>query len=422
MFNWIRFRLARRARRIHAEALLKIPNVCLVYTGTKIKAGVDTGKPAVVVGVERKLKAVALQQLKIPLVPAKIGRVSTDVIETRRLKAPPQTGVKRIKSPSEHQAKFRPKVPGGVSAIEWCSSACTTTCWVWSKSLGEPVLHQNFHCARLRGCKDGYITQPSPYDAGVPPRDNIAQFIAGDISNETTDSAISRALDTSYATKEIFKLGRYKGYGVPKIGDKVIKSGRTSGVTTGTIQGIDGVADIDYGDYGIIRKSDLIVTTKMLDGGDSSSPLKRVGSDGNPEPPLMGQGFAGSDLASAFIKIPNVISDPALAHYALDFEYEWENGDGNGGGDGNVPTCEEQDIACTQEAMKKPDFLSMLIAAIGCAIAYFICKLGAARVKMLIGKSLGKKTSKTLALMNDTLGVQVSITLRRTVTAKKRRR
>jgi hypothetical protein len=180
------------------------------------------------------------------------------------------------------------------------------------------------------------------------------------------------------------------------------------------------VADIDYGDYGVIRKSDLIITTKMLDGGDSSSPLKCVGSDGNPEPPLMGQGFAGSDLASAFIKIPNVISDPALADYELDFDHDFENGNGNG--PEPQPTCEEQDIACTQEATKKPDFLSMLIAAIGCAIAYFICKLGAARVRMLIGKSLGKKTSKTLALMNETLGVQVSITLRRTVTAKKRRR
>lgn len=367
MANWINFRLAKRARRIHAQTLLGMPNVSIVFTGTKIKAGVDTGRPAVVVGVEKKLKEGDLKALRIPVIPLKLGRVSTDVIETHRLKAPPGAVLKKakIKGAEEHRRKFRPKIPGGVSAIEWCSSACTVTCHVWSHKLKRALMLDNFHCARLRQCRDGFITQPSPMDGGIPAGDNVAQFLAGDITNETTDSALNEELDQAYATKEIFKLGAYRGYGVPSVGDRVIKSGRTSGVTTGTVQGIDGVANIDYGDWGVLQKRDLIVATKMLDGGDSSSSLKRVSPDGTIERPLMGQGFAGSDLMSLFIKIPNIIEDPALKQYDLDFDYDFE--DGNGGGEPEPPTCPEQFQECVDNA--KGDLMKSIV----CLFTYWRC-------------------------------------------------
>lgn len=372
MWNSIRRRLATRARRIHEDALIAAyPEITIIRTDTKITKGRDTGCPCVTIGVENKISAIKMKTLSIAPIPSKLGRVKTDVVEAHRIHAPPTGRIRRMGA-EEHQQKFRP-VPGGVSAIERCSSACTVTCSVWSKKLQEPVMLQNFHCANLRGCGDKGITQPSPYDKGIPGQDDVAKFIAGDVTNPKTDSAINQFNDVKNAAKEILKLGVYRGYAVPEVGDTLIKSGRTSGVTTGTVKALDATAPIDYGDYGLIVKRDLINTTKMLDGGDSSSPAKRYAADGTLLNELVGQGFAGSDEDSLFVKIPNIINDPALKEYELDFTYDWE---GNGGGEDPEPpeppaqNCEDNMITCANKA--KGDLLKGLI----CVITYWLCKAG----------------------------------------------
>jgi endonuclease G len=314
---------AREATWKHAKELLKIPGVQLVYTRTKIKAGIDTKQPATIVCVEKKLSPSELSALKMPMIPPELNGTVTDVIEVGKLTAPPPKSDIKIRSASDHQKKFRPKVPGGVTAIEYCSSACTLTTWVWSDKLGEPVALQNWHCCRMQQCRDGWILQPSPYDLGFYPADVIGQFIAGDINNPYTDSGIScEAEPHGFATMEIYGLGSFKGYCIPEVDDRFIKSGRTTGVTQGTVLALDGAANISYPDE-VRQKEDLIVTTHMLDGGDSSSPAKII-RNGVIQPPLAGQGFAGSDTVSCFIKIPNIISDPALAPYKLNFDYEYE--------------------------------------------------------------------------------------------------
>jgi hypothetical protein len=175
----------------------------------------------------------------------------------------------------------------------------------------------------MEQCNEGWILQPSPYDLGIYPGDVIAQFMAGDIENPKTDSGISRQVQPGgFATMNIFGLGSFKGYIVPEVDDQFIKSGRTSAITKSTVLALDGAANISYPDK-VRQKEDLIITGKMLDGGDSSSPAKVI-RDGVIQPPLAGQGFAGSDLISCFIKIPNIIKDPALAPWRLNFDYEYE--------------------------------------------------------------------------------------------------
>ncbi len=56
----------------------------------------------------------------------------------------------------------------------------------------------------------------------------------------------------------------------PRLGDKVIKSGRTTGVTTGTVVGINAVSHVDYGNNGVARFEDQIVIKG--DNGDFSRP------------------------------------------------------------------------------------------------------------------------------------------------------
>ena len=314
---------AREATRKHSKDLLKIPGVQLVYTRTKIKAGLDTRQPATVVCVEKKLPPSALKALSIPMVPAELNGTVTDVIEIGKLTAPPPTSKVKLLGAADHQKRYRPKVPGGVTAIEYCSTACTLTAWPWSDQVKEPVALQCWHCCRMEQCVEGWILQPSPYDLGIYPGDVIAQFMAGDIENPKTDSGISRQVQPGgFATMNIFGLGSFKGYIVPEVDDQFIKSGRTSAITKSTVLALDGAANISYPDK-VRQKEDLIITGKMLDGGDSSSPAKVI-RDGVIQPPLAGQGFAGSDLISCFIKISNIIKDPALAPWRLNFDYEYE--------------------------------------------------------------------------------------------------
>ena len=307
--------------------LLKRPGVNLVYTGTKRVKGIDTGTPAIVVAVTKKHTRETLSTLGLELIPAEIQSLPTDVVEGGPFKVGPDIESKAtpIDDPREHQKKFRPTVPGGVSAIVCGSSACTTTCWVPSKKLNRPVLLHNWHCSYLSACNDMKTVQPSPYDGGFHPQDDISTVTAGDIDTPTTDSAIDIPLDNTYATKLIFGLGEYAGYTTPNIGDPLVKSGRTTGITKGSCTATDGAANVQYPDK-IRLKTDLIVTTDMLAGGDSSSPLMIGNVDNGAaviiDKRLAGQGFAGGGGMSLFVKISNILTDPAIAPYELDFEGE----------------------------------------------------------------------------------------------------
>src|SRR3990167_4988230 len=301
--------------------LLKRPGVNLIYTGTKRVKGIDTGTPAIVVAVTKKHTRETLSTLGLELIPAEIQSLPTDVVEGGPFKVGPDIESKAtpIDNPKDHQKKFRPTVPGGVSAIVCGSSACTTTAWVHSKKLNRSVLLHNWHCSYLSACNDMKTVQPSPYDGGFHPQDDISTVTAGDIDTPTTDSAIDIPLDNSYATKLIYGLGEYAGYTTPNIGDPLVKSGRTTGITKGSCTATDGAANVQYPDK-IRLKTDLIVTTDMLAGGDSSSPLF---IDTGPYPrPLAGQGFAGGGGMSLFVKISKILTDPPIAPYELHFEEE----------------------------------------------------------------------------------------------------
>ena len=311
------------------DRLLRMKDVQIIYTGTKIKDGRDTGEPAIVIGVKKKHGKLFLKLTRTPLFPSVLGTpnsqapplVPTDVVSVGILKSPPEVmGLESEDDPAEHKKKFRPKIPGGVSAIVCGSSACTTTCWVWSNYLKKGLLLDNWHCAKLGACPDEMILQPSPYDGGTLLFDKCAKYDFGNIENPLTDSGISIGLKDEHATMQILGLGSYKGTRLPDLGDEVIKSGRTSGVTRGTVVGLDGSAFISYPDK-IREKHDLIVTSYMLDGGDSSSPLMRVVNNVI-QPELCGQGFAGSSQMSLHIKMSNIIKDPAFGHYQLDFDHE----------------------------------------------------------------------------------------------------
>ena len=65
--------------------LMKKKNVTFIGHGTKRAGGIDTGKPAIVVGVEKKEPLCALAAKDI--VPKEVNGIETDVVEMGPFKA-----------------------------------------------------------------------------------------------------------------------------------------------------------------------------------------------------------------------------------------------------------------------------------------------------------------------------------------------
>ena len=86
----------------------------------------------------------------------------------------------------------------------------------------------------------------------------------------------------------------------------VQKKGRTSGRTWGTVLGRDATIEVDFGTQGVARFTGQVLTTPMLEPGDSGSVLRS--QSGFP----VGLGFAGSDQVSIHTPINLVLRTLAV--------------------------------------------------------------------------------------------------------------
>ena len=303
------------------ELLLK-KNVVLVYTGRKVTGGLDMGRPALRVGVTKKLP---LTQLKPDdQIPKMFEGLETDVYEDKMPKALLHTG------------RYRP-MPGGVSGGHPSITAGTINpITIHGKKY---IISNNHVLANSNDAELGDQTwQPGAYDRGQPSdtighllrwipihfEDDestcpIANMIIGvlnflaklfrrhsrlctkSLELNTVDAALSRAVDDNDLLDEILGVGVPTGFADAHISDSIKKSGRTTEVTHGTVLDTEGAAKVDYGSRGVAMFEDQIITTKIAEGGDSGS---LVLNDRNE---IVGLLFAGSDSLTIVNKISNVI-------------------------------------------------------------------------------------------------------------------
>jgi hypothetical protein len=209
--------------------------------------------------------------------------------------------------------KVRPLM-AGVSIGNYRITAGTLGLVVRDKTTKKPLILSNNHVLTqitrgMEGEIGDPIIQPGSYDGGSYPNDMVGKLlrfvsIKRPPESNLVDAAVA-SCDVDVKELEIMDIGKVVGVRTAKVGEKIFKSGRTSGLTQSTI--FDDNATIKvYGYYSpdsyAIFEDQLISSTPLMRPGDSGSVW--ITEDKN----VVGLGFAGSDTMSCANKIENVIN------------------------------------------------------------------------------------------------------------------
>ena len=290
----------------HNDSLLKLKGVIGVGAGTKHTGGIDTSEPCVVVFVREKLPLEKLDadQVVPQLLP---DGTKTDVIEAGDVRILPLAT--EATTEVENRLRHRPVI-GGVS-ISPGNFALSGTGGMIVYQDNTPCILSNNHVLRIdqipnpddRPQRGLYVRQPSFGDGGKK-EDSLGEFwdwveIAFPGPNET-DQAIAK-LTVPYVSA-ILGIGSPVGLAEPAVGKQVTKSGRTSGITTGKIIGINSTIEVGFGGGITAIFNNQIVSTAFMLAGDSGSVW--VTEDKK----IMGLGFAGSTSISVANPIQTVFN------------------------------------------------------------------------------------------------------------------
>lgn len=311
-----------------SEQLLRRQNVLATGIGYKSVEGKATSELAIICSVASKKPLSRLS--KNDIIPRQIDGVPTDVYPS---------GIFRTHSSTT--GRLRP-IPGGCSISHTEVSAGTLGCWV--KRGNQLYLISNNHViANSNEASAGdLILQPGNYDGGINPDDVIAElsdFIpinyqedsvaaSGRMSRWLTgllnslyklsgsstrlrvyreqkgynicDCAIARPLNLEEVAQEILQIGKIEGVREAELGMHIKKSGRTTGLTSGTIIQTDVTVKVNYGYNKTAQFSDQLMAGSMSSGGDSGSAV--LDTDNN----IVGLLFAGSETTTLINRIQNV--------------------------------------------------------------------------------------------------------------------
>jgi hypothetical protein len=309
------------------DALFGKPNVVATGVGFKVSEGVRTATLSIVCSVVEKRPLAALSAREV--VPRDIAGIPTDVVATGVLRT--------LNAPT---ARFRP-APGGVSVGHRDITAGTLGCLV--RRNGDVFILSNNHVlanSNFAHAGDA-ILQPGPVDGGRDPEDRIATLesfvpvitaeeqsecafansvahvanaaarllgsdarlraISTQAVDNLVDAAIARPVSPEVVSEGILGVGTITGVSRAMLGMSLIKSGRTTGVTTGEIEQVDVTADVQYGQR-VARLTDQVMAGAMSQGGDSGSAVL------DSEHRIVGLLFAGSDTTTVINRIEHVFA------------------------------------------------------------------------------------------------------------------
>ncbi|MFE2757246.1 DNA/RNA non-specific endonuclease [Actinosynnema sp. NPDC059335] len=306
--NDLRSSLRRFVRTKGAE-YLRDPNVSSIGIGHRVVGGRPTDEVAIQFTVRRKAEPEALAALGTALLPATIEvdgvAVPTDVLQ-RDYRA--DFRVVGESSGDVRKTRLDPVSPG-VSLGHVRVSAGTLGCVVYDRDDGTPYALSNWHVLHgPHGALGEDVVQPGAHDDNRTDRNRIGRLVrshlgaAGDCAVATIEGRAfeSRILDLGVAVDQL---------GEPELGDKVVKSGRTTGVTHGVVRRVDTLVKIDYGPGVGERRIGCFeigpdparpaAGGEISAGGDSGAVWVFKSANGRPGRTMAGLHFAGEAGDSA---------------------------------------------------------------------------------------------------------------------------
>ena len=289
--------------RTRGVEFLKDSNISSVGIGYKQKDGKLTDEISIQFTVEIKAQPEDIKGLGTTLIPKsfKINgtEVPTDVIQ--RKYAVEFRLVSELEV-SDRKRRMDPMVPG-ISISNVNGSAGTIGCLVYDKASGSPYILSNWHVLHgSNGVIGDDIVQPGPHDDNRAHLNRMGKLVRSHLGH-AGDCAITTIEDRSF-NNVVMDLGiSIDKIGEPELGDKVIKSGRTTGVTHGVVSRVNTIVKIDYG--GSIGEQEIGGFEIGVDpanppdngeismGGDSGSVWIFKSSNGKPSGVMAGLHFAG---------------------------------------------------------------------------------------------------------------------------------
>jgi len=291
-----------RALRLHRRRLLRFPGVTAVDLGYKITEGVFTDTLAVRVHVEYKKDPGYLKQRKHELIPEWVEpdkvrepatrserSVPVDIIEANyrisAITSLPRRGaaLERPRKLSEVNRRLRlDPLVGGISIGNPFMPVGTLGALVWDKTDGSVCILSNWHV--LAGSLQAEVGtpcfQPGLFDQGRS-SDVVARLKRWSFDGQT-DAAIAELTGSRhYCAGEILLLfQQIAGVCNPHLGMEVLKSGRSTGVTQGFIDGLFFSTAIEYGG-GFLQMFEDQIHIAPLRPEDESTPVESISAPGD---------------------------------------------------------------------------------------------------------------------------------------------
>ena len=254
---------------------LKKPGVTGVDLGFKWKGGQMTDTLSIRVHVARKKLNIELNEME--LFPTEIQGIPVDVIEASY--AAQTSATSKPEMAVEGRGKRYDEIPLGVSVGSRYATAGTLGAKVIDQATGAEMILSNWHVlAGQKNVKPGLpIWQPGWIDGGTRVENTIAELSRWVLG--PYDAAVARINGARKVKNETVEGRPITKVTVPKLGMRVWKSGRSTGLTEGFVDGIRMTAPILYpgvgtrfleGVFRIIPRPRSI-RDEMSIGGDSGS-------------------------------------------------------------------------------------------------------------------------------------------------------
>ena len=281
---------------------LKDPNVSSIGIGYKIRDGKRTKELSIQFTVNRKVVPENLGMLPTRELPESITvagvEIPTDVIERTYhpdFKVVPEADV------DERKVRIDPVRPG-VSVGHQTISAGTLGAIVYDIETGRPCVLSNWHVLHgEEGHLGDIVVQPGPHDDNRTERNHLGPLLRSHLG-VAGDGAIA-GIEGRDFDPSIFELDVVPDeLGDPQLGDKVVKSGRTTGITHGIVRRVDTITKIDYGQAGVVEIGGFEIGVdpgkrprddEISKGGDSGAAWLFKAGNGRPTKILAGIHFAG---------------------------------------------------------------------------------------------------------------------------------